>query len=167
MPIWRDKREKKRGRARSSSPGRRTDRPGRGSHHQSTTDHQSPTSRTGYSAPGIYLPSTKPVDLTFLGVEITWYRVSKIPALVEVFPSRGRDSLTWEFSSHRFSLREIWAGLEVERLLFLPGKPLQWEFFTLYRFMTTLWFRGPTLSLFPTLLRQYNDESCPLAHYVW
>ena len=106
MPIWRDKREKKRGRARSSSPGRRTDRPGRGSHLQSTTDHQSPTSRTGYSAPGIYLPSTKPVDLTFLGVEITWYRVSKIPALVEVFPSRGRDSLTWEFSSHRFSLRE-------------------------------------------------------------
>ena len=97
MPIWRDKREKKRGRARSSSPGRRTDRPGRGSHLQSTTDHQSPTSRTGYSAPGICLPSTKPVDLTFLGVEITWYRVSKIPALVEVLPSRGRDSLTWEF----------------------------------------------------------------------
>ena len=53
------------GRARSSSPGRGNGRPRRGSHHQSTSDHQSPTSRTGYSAPGIYLPSTKPVDLAF------------------------------------------------------------------------------------------------------
>ena len=110
MPIWRDKREKKRGRARSSSPGRRTDRPGRGSHLQSTTDHQSPTSRTGYSAPGIYLPSTKPVDLTFLGVEITWYRVSKIPALVEVLPSREERFTDLGVSSHRFSLRESELG---------------------------------------------------------
>ena len=59
------------GRARSSSPGRGNGRSRRGPHRQSTSDHQSPTSRTGYSAPGIYLPSTKPVDLTFLGVEIT------------------------------------------------------------------------------------------------